>query len=140
MASTYNVSPAVWEAQWQKKVKTATIRLDSTDTSKFLTGIASAETVSLFKLPAGSQVLSSQIKVITGETGITDVDLGLSTDGSTNASLIDGATIAVSGTFVAKQTAVVPVNTEKYLVFTLKAASQVMNEAVIDISVTYVTA
>jgi len=59
--------------------------------------LAQNETMALFDIPANTMVSAAWIKVTTADTDITDVDLGVSTDGSTNATLIDGATLATTG-------------------------------------------
>jgi len=59
--------------------------------------LAQNETMALFDLPADTIVTQAFIEVETVDSDITDVDLGCSTDGSTAADLIDGATLAATG-------------------------------------------
>ena len=68
-------------------------RLDFAD----LTALAQNETLAICDLPAGLDLISAKLKVVTAQADISDVDLGVHTTGDTDATLIDGATLASTG-------------------------------------------
>ncbi len=117
MASTHNLRPTnsvyKFDATQGKKVV-----LDLSTVSQ---NVAQDETVSLFDLPAGVIVSGAMLKVTTAQATVTDVDLGISTDGSTADDLIDGATLATTG-YKAGETTEVPVVADSQIVFTNKDA------------------
>ena len=85
--------------------------------------LAQNETMSLTVLPAGVIVLGAEIKVVTAQSDVTDIDLGMHTSGSTDASLIDGVSAATTGyVFTAGIAAAIPVTADTYLVLTNKDA------------------
>ncbi len=67
------------------------------DFSVTANNLAQNETMALLNIPAGIRVRSAGLYVETDQDDITDVDLGLATDGTTDNSLIDGATLAETG-------------------------------------------
>lgn len=60
--------------------------------------LAQNETMALFDIPAYAIIEDAFLNVRTADTDVTDVDLGISTDGSTNDTLVDGASLATTGT------------------------------------------
>ncbi|NCC51630.1 MAG: hypothetical protein EOM20_10485 [Spartobacteria bacterium] len=91
------------------------------------------ETMAIANLPAGTIVRGACIKVNTAQADVTDIDVGYSTDGSTNAGLVDGATLATTG-FKAGVTANFPVliTAASQLVITNKD-TDALDEADIDV-------
>lgn len=130
MAATYNLRKTTSAPQYGKFVHRAEFEIDSTDTATYgAGGIAQNETIALFDIPAGSVFLAAELLVTTAQSNITDVDLGYSTDGSTNANLIDGVSLAstayvgansTGGGFYPKVT-----NSAVQLVFTNKDAQAI---------------
>ena len=59
--------------------------------------LAQNETMALFDIPADTAVENAVIEVVTADADVTDVNLGMSADGSTDDTLIDGATLATTG-------------------------------------------
>jgi len=59
--------------------------------------LAQNETMALFDLPINTLIEYAGIQVVTADTDVSDVDLGVSATGATDATLIDGATLATAG-------------------------------------------
>lgn len=104
--------------------------IDFTDTDNQLD---QNETMSLGTLEAGDIVLASYINVTTADATISDVDLGYSTDGATNAGFIEAADITTTGV-KAGAVALYPVifTAENQIVFTNNDA-QTIDEAVVEV-------
>lgn len=77
-----------------RQVFVNTFEVDFSDTDMSL---AQNEVMEICVVPAGTLVLSAGLYVVTAETEITDVDLGVSTDANTSANLIDGVSLASTG-------------------------------------------
>jgi hypothetical protein len=139
MASTHDLRPTVDGNAWQNsagRFQTKVFEIDFAN--DFTAGVAQNETVNLMTLPVCCTILSAKLYVETAQSTITDVDVGYSTDGSTNAALIDGATLATASVYDdggTSLTAMVPLTAQNYLVFTNKDA-QTITTAVIKIFVT----
>jgi hypothetical protein len=127
MASTYTVpSTTPTEAPWANKVKTIEVEVDSTLTGTYGTsGIAQNETITMFQFPAGSIILAVQMLVTTAQTTVTDVDVGISTDGSTDDSLLDGVSLASEAYVGVTIAAPVYCNAANYLVVTNQDATAI---------------
>jgi len=83
--------------------------------------LAQNETMAIANLVAGDIILAAAIEVVTADADVTDVDLGYSTDGSTNAALIDGVTLDATGyVFTAGIAAAIPITAANQLVITNK--------------------
>jgi hypothetical protein len=137
MAATVNIRPtnsdglvqtALQDKVWETKIDFST------------TGYALAqnETMAIWDLPAGVQVEGAKLYVDTAQATITDVDLGVSTDGSTDDGLVDGASLAAASVYKSGGTnatgAVFPLDVDaaSQVVFTNKDA-QTLNSAVVNV-------
>jgi hypothetical protein len=67
------------------------------DFSVTANNLAQNATMALWDIPADTIITDAFIEVTTVSSDVTDIDLGCSTDGSTAADLIDGATLANLG-------------------------------------------
>lgn len=130
MAATVDNRPTSSKPNWQQvgEMRRYEIDVDFTETANQL---AQNETMALLDIEADKRV-HALIKVVTADTDITDVDLGLSSAGATAADLADGVTFA-SAAYVENAT-LLYVNTSeaKQLVLTNKDA-QTINQAVIKV-------
>jgi len=96
MAATVNNRPTSSKATWQRTGESYRLQ----QTINFVTTanqLAQNETMALFDIPADTIIEQAFIEITTAQATVTDVDLGCSTDGSTAADLIDGATLAATG-------------------------------------------
>lgn len=92
-------------------------------------------TMSLCDIAAGVILLAAEIKVITAQSDVTDVDLGVHASGATDATLIDGVSMATTGyVFTAGIAAAIPQTAAVELVLTNKDA-QTLATAVIEVIV-----
>ena len=123
MASTHDISGTYSAPPFQQKVSVLKIKIDSSDTTQFPAGIIQNATVTLYDIPAGWTILAAQLYVETAQADISDVDLGIHASGTTDAQLVDGATMATTGyKFTAGLAAALPVTAASALVFTNKDA------------------
>lgn len=59
--------------------------------------LAQNQVMRICTVPAGVAITSAMVKVITAETEITDIDIGIATDTNTSANLFDGISLASTG-------------------------------------------
>jgi hypothetical protein len=79
--------------------------------------LAQNEIMAVAKIKAGMLLLAAQIEVITAQTDVTTVDLGYSTDGSTDHTLKQNGTLASTG-YLAGYATPVSFTADNYVVFT----------------------
>jgi len=105
------------------------------DTTVTANQLAQNETMSLGTLEAGDTVLNAFVYVSTADTSVTAIDVGYTTDGTTGAQLVDGATVATTG-YKAGLVASYPIviTADSIIVLTNKDADTV-NEAIIKVYV-----
>jgi len=133
MAATVNNRPTSSKAKWQQTGEAYRLQqtINFTTTANQL---AQNQTMALFDIPADTAIDFAWIEVTTADTDVTDVDLGCSTDGSTAADLIDGATLATTG-YKTNGTYLPPAyNAAQQVVLTNKDADTI-NQAVIRVIV-----
>jgi len=96
MAATVNNRPTSSAASFMQHKDLYTLER-SVDFSATGMSLVQNATMALQDIPADSMFLAASIKVTTAQGDISDVDLGVSTTGATDDSLIDGATFATTG-------------------------------------------
>jgi len=140
MASTYDISPTYQGTAFQNaagRLHTVVIDVNFATNSTLSSGLAQNETLTLWELPASCTLMGAKIKVTTAQSDISDVDLGYSTDGSTNDGLLDGVSLVSTGyVYTAGIAAILPLAATNYLVFTNKDA-QTISTAIFKVIVTY---
>jgi hypothetical protein len=111
--------------------KGAILKVD-VDFSATGNSLAQNETMALLDIPADTIIEQAYIKVGTAQSGITDVDVGISTDGSTDATLVDGVTLATVGYKSGGTSAVTPqaVGAASQLVLTNKVSTTISTAAI----------
>jgi len=132
MASTKDVRPTSSSPDFSKVGTTYILsqEIDFTDTDNQL---AQNETMSVFDIPANCHVRGF-MKVTTADADITDVDLGMTTDGTTSASLFDGVSLASTG-YVQNATALDAFTTAASIVVLTNKDAQTINQAVVKVIV-----
>jgi len=96
MAATVNNRPTSSAASFMQHKDLYTLER-TVDFSATGMSLVQNATMALLDIPADSMFLAASIKVTTAQGDISDVDLGVSTTGATDDSLIDGATFATTG-------------------------------------------
>ena len=135
MASTYDVTASVSAPPVESSFHRVEFKFLGTDVAT--AGLAQNETVSLYQFPAGAIILGAQMKVLTAQSDVTDVDLGVHTSGSTDASLLDGVSLASAAFVGVTIAAPVYCNAATYLVLTNKDA-QAWTTGKVKIMVSYI--
>ena len=90
MASTVDNRPTSSLPVFSRVGKSGYSVSASIDFSVAANNLAQNETMSIFDIPAHSNIEWAKVYVSTADTDITTVDLGFSTDGSTSDILLDG--------------------------------------------------
>jgi len=93
--TTYEGTALPWDGKG--RVFVAKKRVDFTATAN---NLANAKRMAIMNLPANAWIISAYMKVITANTGVTDVDLGLFTTAAVEIDqdgLLDGATLETAG-------------------------------------------
>jgi len=97
MASTVDLSTTYFSARAAKGIYQRSIASFYIDFSATGQSLAQNETMTIVDLPAGCIIYGGMIDIETAQATISDVDLGVSTDGTTAADLADGITLAATG-------------------------------------------
>jgi hypothetical protein len=137
MAATVNARPASSESSWVGHQKAYTL----TKTINFATtgyALAQNETMAILDIPADTMFLAASFKVTTAQATISDVDLGVSTTGATDDSLIDGATFATTGIKGCAATGIAIFNAAATQLVITNLDAQTLNSAVVKVTVVMV--
>jgi len=96
MAATVDIRPTITAASFLDVGKAYKLEKEI-DFATASNQLAQNETMAIFDIPADVIIERAMIKVLTADTDVTDVNLGISTDGSTDDTLVDGATLGTTG-------------------------------------------